>query len=151
QRAQFSALTPVQRLAFVNQVFVGVPPDQRVLLLAGVPLDNTPVAPLTRNDKLERAAFLWAQTMYGENIFPPDHVDPATGKGPLQRIQDQGYGIGATFLTVAENIAFGFQTPADVIAAWMNSPHHMPNILNTRIADIGLVAGIRDTATASGF
>src|SRR5205809_742936 len=27
QRAQFSALTPVQRLAFVNQVFVGVPPD----------------------------------------------------------------------------------------------------------------------------
>jgi uncharacterized protein YkwD len=36
-----------------------------------------------------------------------------------------------------ENIAWGYQTAADVMAAWMASPHHRRNILNCGARSIG--------------
>jgi uncharacterized protein YkwD len=36
-----------------------------------------------------------------------------------------------------ENIAWGYQSAADVMAAWMASPHHRENILNCRARSIG--------------
>jgi uncharacterized protein YkwD len=54
---------------------------------------------------------------------------------------------GSTFVTRAhaagyrqpsgENIAWGYQTAADVMAAWMASPHHRENILNCGARSIG--------------
>lgn len=54
---------------------------------------------------------------------------------------------GSTFVTRAhaagyrqpsgENIAWGYQTAADVMAAWMASPHHRENILNCGAHSIG--------------
>jgi uncharacterized protein YkwD len=54
---------------------------------------------------------------------------------------------GSTFVTRAheagyrqpsgENIAWGYETAADVMAAWMASPHHRENILNCRARSIG--------------
>jgi uncharacterized protein YkwD len=54
---------------------------------------------------------------------------------------------GSTFVTRAhaagyrqpsgENIAWGYQNAADVMAAWMASPHHRANILNCGARSIG--------------
>jgi uncharacterized protein YkwD len=54
---------------------------------------------------------------------------------------------GSTFVTRAhaagyrqpsgENIAWGYQTASDVMAAWMASPHHRENILNCGAHSIG--------------
>ena len=54
---------------------------------------------------------------------------------------------GSTFVTRAhaagyrqpsgENIAWGYQTAAEVMAAWMASPHHRENILNCGARSIG--------------
>ncbi|OLY82994.1 hypothetical protein AYI68_g2872 [Smittium mucronatum] len=38
----------------------------------------------------------------------------------------------------AENVASGFLEPAKVVEAWMNSPGHRANILNTRVKAIGI-------------
>jgi uncharacterized protein YkwD len=58
---------------------------------------------------------------------------------------------GSTFVTRAraagyeqpsgENIAWGFQDPQDVVAAWLASPPHRANILNCEARSIG--AGVR--------
>lgn len=54
---------------------------------------------------------------------------------------------GSTFVTRAhlagyqqpagENIAWGYPTAAEVVAAWMASPHHRANILNCGVRSIG--------------
>ena len=54
---------------------------------------------------------------------------------------------GSTFVTrvratgyrqpSGENIAWGYQSAADVMAAWMASPHHRENILNCGARSIG--------------
>ena len=54
---------------------------------------------------------------------------------------------GSTFVTRAhragyqqpagENIAWGYPTAAEVVAAWMASPHHRANILNCGARSIG--------------
>lgn len=45
---------------------------------------------------------------------------------------------------VAENIARGFSTPADVVGAWMRSPSHRRNILNCRLRDLGVGVVLQD-------
>ena len=53
-----------------------------------------------------------------------------------QRIRSAGYG----WSTWAENVAAGQSTPADVMAAWMNSSGHRANILNGAMVHIGVAA-----------
>ncbi|GIM91641.1 CAP domain-containing protein [Paractinoplanes toevensis] len=38
----------------------------------------------------------------------------------------------------AENIAWGYRTPKDVVTGWMNSPGHRANILNCRSIAVGV-------------
>ena len=46
--------------------------------------------------------------------------------------------------TAGENIAYGYQTPAALVSAWMHSPGHRANILNPHFHRIG-VSGWRAT------
>jgi uncharacterized protein YkwD len=50
---------------------------------------------------------------------------------------------GYTGRCYGENIAWGQKTPHDVFVAWMNSPRHRANILNSQYRDLGVaqVAG----------
>lgn len=50
------------------------------------------------------------------------------------RISDVGY----PWSDVGENIAAGFETPRDVVAAWMASTGHCENILSPTFADVGI-------------
>ncbi|MBK7721127.1 MAG: CAP domain-containing protein [Austwickia sp.] len=37
-----------------------------------------------------------------------------------------------------ENVAFGYASPAELVAAWMKSPHHRENILDPRFRYLGV-------------
>ncbi|MBM2620886.1 CAP domain-containing protein [Actinoplanes sp. LDG1-06] len=50
------------------------------------------------------------------------------------RVTAEGYRWGG----VAENVAAGYRTPADVMDGWMNSPGHKANILNCGYKNIGV-------------
>ncbi|MCO8273871.1 CAP domain-containing protein [Actinoplanes sp. TRM 88003] len=50
------------------------------------------------------------------------------------RVAAEGYKWGG----VAENVAAGYRTPADVMDGWMNSPGHKANILNCGYKHIGV-------------
>ena len=46
------------------------------------------------------------------------------------------------YRAIGENIAFGQQTPAEVVQAWMDSPGHRANILNEDFT--GIICGFND-------
>jgi uncharacterized protein YkwD len=41
---------------------------------------------------------------------------------------------------LAENIAYGYRSGADVVVAWMNSPEHRANLLNCTATTVGVGA-----------
>ena len=47
------------------------------------------------------------------------------GSTPADRVQKCGY----DFLRIGENVAFGQDTPKEVVAEWLESPPHRKNIL----------------------
>ena len=56
----------------------------------------------------------------------------------LQHISHEGFGQRAQYLqyrlvltSQAENVAYGYTTPADLVWAWLHSPGHRHNILNS--------------------
>ncbi|WP_222930803.1 CAP domain-containing protein [Allochromatium palmeri] len=56
------------------------------------------------------------------------------GRDSSDRISDAGY----SWNYAAENIAAGQTTPIEVVDAWMNSPGHRANILNSVVCDLGV-------------
>ncbi|MGL5864428.1 MAG: CAP domain-containing protein [Dermatophilaceae bacterium] len=56
------------------------------------------------------------------------------GRSPFDRMKDAGYQGGS----MAENIAYGQDSPQDVMQDWMNSDGHRKNILNCDYTQIGV-------------
>lgn len=56
------------------------------------------------------------------------------GSLPWDRMEAEGY----NWSRAAENIAAGYPTPEDVVAAWMRSTGHRDNILNCALVDTGV-------------
>jgi len=48
-----------------------------------------------------------------------------------------------------ENVAYGYETPAQLVAAWMSSPHHRENILDRSFRYLGVGTAGADTVYAS--
>lgn len=85
---------------------------------------------LSMDEKLSSAANLKAQDMFSKNYwahFAPD------GTSPWYFIKTAGY----DYVYAGENLAKGFTTSSDVVAAWMNSPTHRDNILSGNYQNIG--------------
>lgn len=95
------------------------------------------LSPLREEDHLASAALGHAQDMGLNDYFAHDSLD---GRTPWDRILDAGY----DFQMAAENIAAGYATPEDVVAAWMASAGHRANILNAGLRELG--AGYYDDA-----
>eukprot|EP00551_Chaetoceros_affinis_P002062 CAMPEP_0203661362 /NCGR_PEP_ID=MMETSP0088-20131115/59571_1 /ASSEMBLY_ACC=CAM_ASM_001087 /TAXON_ID=426623 /ORGANISM="Chaetoceros affinis, Strain CCMP159" /LENGTH=376 /DNA_ID=CAMNT_0050524031 /DNA_START=60 /DNA_END=1190 /DNA_ORIENTATION=+ len=120
--------------------------------------------PLCYNDKVILAAEIHNQDMVNNNFFSHTGSD---GSQPWDRLTTQGYtwsGVaenvafgqfshtgsdgsqpwdrlttqGYTWSGVAENIAFGQTTVTQVMNAWMNSPGHRANILNSGYYHFGV-------------
>jgi len=56
------------------------------------------------------------------------------GSNPGQRMSRRGY----DWRTYGENIAYGYKTEEDVIAAWLKSPGHCKNIMSPAFKDMGI-------------
>ncbi len=94
--------------------------------------------PLATNTDLQDAAQGHSESMASGAYF--EHAGP--GGSFLERIMDSGYLPGPNALySVGENIAYGSlqdATPAAIVAAWMASPGHRANILNSAFREAGM-------------
>ena len=94
--------------------------------------NNGLLPPLIENAQLNAAAKAKAEDMFLNQYF--DHVSPS-GIDPGKLVKSNGY----DYIVTGENLILGnFNSEADVVKAWMNSPGHRANILNERFADIGV-------------
>ncbi len=88
-------------------------------------------APLQFNRKLGRAAMRHACDMLANDFF--DHRG-SDGSNSQARVTTVGYDA----CIVAENIAWGYPRPEQIITGWMNSPGHRRNMLHPRIEEFGI-------------
>lgn len=89
------------------------------------------LAALGTNAKLNQAAAAKAQDMINRNYWA--HYAP-DGTSPWYFITQAGY----SYATAGENLAKDFNTSGGVVNAWMNSPAHRDNILNTGYTETGV-------------
>ncbi|MEU6067530.1 CAP domain-containing protein [Streptomyces sp. NPDC047082] len=87
---------------------------------------------LTSNPALTTAAQNHTVDMANHNFVGHTGSD---GSSPVDRVQAAGY---TGWSALAENVAAGQTTAADVVKAWMDSPGHRANILNCSLEHIGI-------------
>ncbi|GAB3500757.1 hypothetical protein GCM10027575_00910 [Phytohabitans suffuscus] len=87
-------------------------------------------APVEVNAALARAARLHSEDQARHGKMSHTGSDGST---PWQRAGRSGYHDARS-----ENVAMGYQTPAAVVNAWMNSDGHRKNILNCTVTAIGV-------------
>lgn len=97
-----------------------------------------PVAAVSYDPNLAKAAQLHAEDMADNNYFDHDSLD---GRDFVDRVRAANYSGDAG----GENIAMGFQTPQAVLAGWLASPGHCTNLMEPEFGEMGLgVASLHD-------
>lgn len=86
---------------------------------------------LKANWQLSRVARYKSQDMVDKGYF--SHTSPTYGS-PFKMMES----FGIRFSAAGENIAMGLKSPSEVMKAWMNSPGHRSNILNSTYNEIGV-------------
>lgn len=87
---------------------------------------------LKEHNDLDNSAQKKIEDMFNKQYF--EHVSPS-GVGVSDLADEQGY----EFIIIGENLALGnFKNDEAVVTAWMNSPGHRANILNTKYTEIGV-------------
>ena len=96
-------------------------------------------SPLEANAQLEEAAEGHCQELIALDYFA--HVSPS-GETPVDRIQQTGYVPDPSDgYVIGENLAWGtytLSTPQSIVAAWIASPGHLANILESRYSETGV-------------
>ncbi len=110
------------------------------------------VAPLTLSSDLDTAAEEHSRELVEADYFA--HVAP-DGETPVQRIRDTGYIPGPSDgYVIGENLAwgtYGLATPGAIVAAWVASPGHLANILESQYRETGIgVAAQVPSALSNG-
>ncbi|MGH7240972.1 MAG: CAP domain-containing protein [Candidatus Saccharimonadales bacterium] len=88
------------------------------------------VAALGLNSLLDNAAQAKANDMAARDYWSHNTPD---GQTPWTFITAAGY----NYQLAGENLAYGFDTAADTLTGWMNSPEHRANILNGGYTEVG--------------
>lgn len=91
---------------------------------------NNGEQPLTLNAKLNAAAKLKVQNMFADQYWA--HTAP-DGTTPWHWFTAAGY----DYSDAGENLAKDFSTSISTVSAWMASPTHRANILNSKYQDVG--------------
>jgi uncharacterized protein YkwD len=86
---------------------------------------------LVEDSALDRAAQLKANDMAARGYF--SHVDPS-GNAPWMWFKKVGY----YYWSAGENLAINFDDAQTLNNAWMNSPLHKANIVNSSYSRIGI-------------
>lgn len=89
------------------------------------------LAPLTIDPLLQKGAMLKAKDMRDRHYF--GHQSPTYGS-PFDMMKS----LGIRYSYAGENIAAGQATAREVMKAWMSSPGHRANILNSQYTKIGI-------------
>lgn len=92
---------------------------------------NNAVAPVRRNSVLDAAAKAKAEHMSQNEYFA--HFAP-DGTTPWMFFKDAGY----VYAHAGENLAIHFTDSAEVVQAWMLSPAHKKNIIDSKFTEIGV-------------
>ena len=98
-------------------------------------------APVAWNDKLTLAAEGHSQDMAAKNYFSHTSAD---GRTLADRVDATGY----AWSSLGENIAAGYPGINAVMDAWIASPGHCANLMNSGFAEVGVVCvpgGAADT------
>ncbi|HEX9482457.1 MAG TPA: CAP domain-containing protein [Solirubrobacteraceae bacterium] len=97
------------------------------------------IASLKTNGELEAAAEDHNAEMIRLDYFA--HVAP-DGETPVERIKKTGYIAGESVgYVIGENLAWGtytLATPKAIVEAWIASPGHLANILESRYTETGI-------------
>jgi uncharacterized protein YkwD len=123
--------------------------EQEILRLTNLERARAGLSALRLNTQLNYMANVQAANMASRsaavgNSAAMSHTLYGTTTPTLSSRADYaGYGYSA----LAENIAYGTWTAAQVVQAWMNSAGHRANILNPNLKEIGIGAA----ANASGM
>jgi uncharacterized protein YkwD len=125
--------------------------DEATLCLVDQKRAQVHELPLKVNALLELTARGHSEAMVAEDYFA--HVN-AAGETPAQRFKAAGY-IDSTRIgyVVGENIAWGtlsLATPQAMVNAWMASPEHRANILESRYRDTAIGVAVGVPASFSG-
>src|SRR3989344_8471861 len=105
--------------------------QKRLIELTNAERAKQGLSAVSENAALDQAAQMKAQNMFSENYWA--HFAPS-GKSPWDFIQSAGY----RFTYAGENLAKNFYNSDDVVVAWMNSPTHKDNLLNSKYKEIGI-------------
>ena len=96
------------------------------------------LAALAPNATLAGAASSYAQDLVAGSYFSHTGRD---GSSAFDRIERSGYLVDGAGWVIGENLAWGtgaLATPGSIMQAWMNSPGHRDNILNSDFREIGI-------------
>jgi len=111
--------------------------EQQVVELVNQERKIRDLPPLKRVDLLDEAARYHSADLGQDNYFDHDSYDRVAGE--LNFVCLWWARIQTYYSNVrAENIAAGYQTPASVVAAWMDSPGHRNNMLSAYSDEIGV-------------
>ncbi len=124
----------IKGLSTIRPDILGVSSDINVselIKLTNEQRQKNGLVALSENSALDVAAAAKAKNMFEENYWA--HYSPS-GKDPWGFITGAGY----KFTYAGENLARNFHTSSEVVQAWMNSPTHKENIINTHYTNIGM-------------
>jgi uncharacterized protein YkwD len=95
--------------------------------------------PLRLSTELGQAAEGHSHELISADYFA--HVSP-TGETPVDRVRGTGYIPGPSVgYVIGENLAWGtysLSTPAAIVSAWIASPGHLANILESQYSETGI-------------
>lgn len=108
--------------------------ESEIIILTNVERSKAGATPLTVSAELSAIARVKAEDMIAKQYFA--HIAP-DGTGVATLAEQYHY----EFLNIGENLAVGeFDSSAEVVTGWMNSPGHRANMLNTSFTEIGVAA-----------
>ncbi|OHV38552.1 alkaline phosphatase [Parafrankia soli] len=102
-----------------------------VVALTNVERARGGLVALVTEPRLAAAAHRHSADMATRGFFAHDTPDGIT-------VADRVLATGYSYAVVAENIAAGQRTAAEVVAGWMNSPPHRANILRPEVRQTGV-------------
>ena len=122
----FFTLTSPSVLGFASNI----KPEQVIELTNQKRLESG-LEPLELDETLNEVAQKKAGDMFAFDYWA--HTSPS-GRDPWSFFQEAGY----KYIYAGENLARDFMNSESVVGAWMNSPTHKDNILNSKYKETGL-------------
>lgn len=103
--------------------------EKEVIRLVNVQRANYGLSPLAQDDGAQKVARVRAK----EIVQSFSHTRP-NGTSCFTAASE----MGVSYRSAGENIAYGYQTPEQVVNGWMNSEGHRKNILSASFSKIGV-------------